>query len=335
MAIGDTVTAARFNLLQNRISSILGFGSAQNGYGQGLSGYGSSVSSAEVSNLSQSNRNTITTDTINDLYVDLLRARIHQIGLNNQEITETVKNLRIETRNVVAEETSFFVDDDGTVTTDPAGELKGFADFEALMNRIETDKFLVHSTQGIDETGILHSRVLPWNDKLLHEVKVTFRNPDHRRHFFNSGGEIRIESDLAGASGNKALDWERLLTLIGIIKFNHNNTITTNTGTAYAVGNYNLTSNYQTIFSRGGGDLFGLYGSNVYTIQAKEINDYEISFKIEFDDASLDPDIDNLVIGTLTSKVNHFRAKGSFQDANDNFLSVEVPPPVYQNLNTF
>lgn len=338
MAIGDTVTAARFNLLQNRIAAILGFGSGLNGYGQGLPGYGPSLSSAEVSSLSESNRNTITAETINDLYIDLLRARIHQIGLNNSEITDTVKNLRIvQDRNVVAEQTSFFVDDQGLETVDVDGALKGIADFEDLMSRIEIDKFLIHTSQGVEESGESHFRVTPWNSVLDYEVKVTFRSLDHRRHFFNSGGEIRIQSELENPAGSKADDWANLLNLAGIVKFAYNGTTTTDQGVTYPIGNNNLGSTYQTIFTKSSAGLIlgGVYVSNVYSIQVKKLNDREIQFKIQFNDAAGDNAIDDVVQGTLRSNISHFRAKGSFSVVSDNFLNVEVPAPTYVNMLTF
>jgi len=118
MAVGDLVTASRFNSLQNRISSILGFGAGNTGYGQGLSGYGSSVSSLEVSNDDQQTNNDILTDNANSLYIDLIRARIHQIGPNDAEIETIVNSLLTDDKpilfqkdkNTVAEETSTFVE---------------------------------------------------------------------------------------------------------------------------------------------------------------------------------------------------------------------------------
>jgi hypothetical protein len=52
------------------------------------------------------------------------------------EIAEVIQNL-----NVVAEETSFFVNDAGVTTVDENGAKKGIVDFESLMTQIEADKF--------------------------------------------------------------------------------------------------------------------------------------------------------------------------------------------------
>jgi len=232
MAVGDLVTASRFNLLQNRIAGILGFGAGSNGYGQGLSGYGGAVASAEVSNITDTLNNTITAQNINDLYIDLLRARIHQIGTANVEIKQIVDNLLTDDRdvllkkdlNTVAEETSVFVDQQGNESVDPLGNFKGFADFEALMDRVESNKFAMHSTQGQYNQGAESVRTATWNTQVAHEVKVTFRNADHRRHFFNSGGEIRFNPSLDNPLNSKADDWSGLLYTAGVIIFNYNST---------------------------------------------------------------------------------------------------------------
>jgi hypothetical protein len=64
------ITAARLNNLQARIELILGFGAGQNGYGQ-------SITSTNV--LNDSNL-IITADDLNNIYADMIRARIHQVG---------------------------------------------------------------------------------------------------------------------------------------------------------------------------------------------------------------------------------------------------------------
>lgn len=357
MAVGDLVTASRFNLLQNRIAGILGFGAGSNGYGQGLSGYGGGVSSTEVSNNDNTLNNTITAENANDLYIDLLRARIHQIGIANSEISQIVSNLLTVDRdallkkdlNIAAENTSDFVDDQGNQTLDPLGDTKGFADFEALMNRVEQDKFLLHSSQGQYEQGTQSSRTSNWNTAVDHEVRVTFRNADHRRHFFNAGGEIRFQASLDNPQNSKSDDWSGLLYTSGIAIFNHTQTKRKETNNAiyagvyssvtdpeeYGVGNSDLTSSYRLVYRKNSNSInsAGIYSSNMYEIYAREINSAEIQFRILLSDSSRDPAIDNLVVGNLTSRVGHFRAKGNFTGDNDAFLNVEVPPPVYSNIS--
>lgn len=346
MAIGDTVTAERFNDLQTRITRILGFGDGDFGYKQGYSestgNYGPAQTSTAVSTDPLSNRSIATAADVNQLYVDLLRARIHQIGLDNTEVTNIVKNTRIiKDRNVIADGESFFVDDNGVETVDAEGFAKGFADFELLMDSIEADKFLCHSTQGVAETGELINTGQPsisvrtdgWNIKVEFVVKAIFSDFHHRRAFFNSGSEIRMEADLNLPEGAKAADWTDLLNASGVIKLGYNETTGTAQGIVYPVGNNDLDLlDYQLLFSKSssGITLGGVYAANNFTISAKLLSDRIIEFKYEFTDVAASGVVDDLVVGNMSATIGHFRAKGIFDDPADDIFNVEVPPPQYE-----
>ena len=358
----DIITASRFNLLQKRLSSILGSGNAQSGYGQGISGYGGRVSSSAVSTLETSNRNIATAENINELYIDILRARIHQIGYENAEITNIVRNARLTPNlSLIADETARFfevgypiLEDENTnikyTREDPNGELLGMRDFERMMSLVERDKFLVHNSMAVEETGESFFRVRPWDFKLTHEVRVRFRNANHRRHFFNSGGQLRISALLQNPTGNKSLDWAQTLSLAGIINFGYNYCESTSTDITSpptilsAVGNYQLSNQYDVYTGTNlTGPLFvkqsrgeydeGRYIGNNFTISAKEINASEIQFRMIYDDVSADSF--QYVQGTMRSFVNHYRSKGTFASENDIYLNVEVPAPYYENITTF
>ena len=318
MATGDIIRAARFNNLQSRIETILGNGTGTDGYGQ-------PVSSEQV-NVNDQNF-LLSVERMNNLYNDMVNARVHQTNSIPTEITEVTIN------NIVAEETSEFIDDDGNVTTDPDGASKGFADFERLMTEIETDKFLIDIDQADSTDVITSQRTTSWNGVLTHIVQVTFTDADARRHFFNSGGAITFRATLTGGSGQKTNDWRTILTNMGTISMNYNSTTSTGSGdtspTGSTIGNYDLTANYQMIFRKNGSAA--VYAENDYNIQAKEIADNAIEFLIEFRDddtgdrTGIGPAVDENVNGTLTSTVGTFRATGIY---------VEVPNPSIINTST-
>ena len=129
------ITAARLNNLQSRIALILGTGSGTNGYGQ-------SVVSSQVNNSSD----TVDAEDINNIFTDMLKARIHQVGVNETGIRQVIADL-----NSVAEETSSQINDAGNTANDPEGTKKGIADYELLMNSIESDKALIHPSQALLE----------------------------------------------------------------------------------------------------------------------------------------------------------------------------------------
>lgn len=318
MATGDIIRAARFNNLQSRIETILGNGSGTDGYGQ-------AVSSEQV-NVNDQNF-LLSVERMNNLYNDMIKARVHQTNSIPTEITQVTIN------NIIAEENSVFVDNDGNETTDPDGASKGFADFERLMTEIETDKFLIDPDQADTTDVITSQRTTSWNGVLTHIVQVTFTDADARRHFFNSGGAITFRATLTGASGQKGSDWTSMLSNMGTISMNYNSTTNTGSGdtapSGSTIGNYDLTSSYQMIFRKNGS--LAQYAENDYNIQAKEIAANAIEFLIEFrdddvgDKTGLGPGVDENVNGTLTSTVGTYRATGPY---------VEVPNPSVINTST-
>ena len=302
------ITAARINNLQSSIALILGTGSGQNGYGQ-------IVTSAPVNNTTD----IIQAEDINDIYADILKARIHQVGVGDIGIAEVIQNL-----NTVAEDTSAFVNDDGVTSVDPDGFKKGFADFEAVMEQVIADKSLMHPTQASLEPGITSSRTSSWNGLIYHEVAVTFSSASTRRFFFNTGGEIRISANNSSASTPKGLDWAQLCSQVGTIRFSANTTTST-TGGGAAIGNYNLTSAFQDIYQKiGSGTYSAIYAGNIYTVKARSDIDTRIIFRIEFNDVVFDNNIDNNVDGRLSSVLQHYRATGD----------VTVVAPTYYNTHT-
>ena len=87
------IQAADINNLQNRIALIYGIGSGQSGYGQ-------SLTSSQVDPLT----GIIQASDINNIYTDILNARVHQVGVSDLSIAKVTANL-----NIVAEETSNFI----------------------------------------------------------------------------------------------------------------------------------------------------------------------------------------------------------------------------------
>lgn len=289
------ITAARINNLQSRVELILGNGAGENGYGQ-------TVVSSQVSN----QNGTVNADDINSIYADLIKARIHQSGPASASIAEVIQN-----RNVVAETDSYFVDDNGVLSADPEGALKGIADYESLMSIVEADKFLLHPSQANLEPAITSTLTSNWNGLRFQEVSVTFADEDHRRHFFNTGGDIRFSANNTNPSTPKGLDWAELCSEIGTVIFNHNQTRSTGDGSGTSVGNYQLTSAYQQIYQKvGAGTYSGIYAGNLYTIKARfdALNPNVILFRIEFSDVAIDNNIDNNVDGRLQSIIQQYRA---------------------------
>jgi hypothetical protein len=297
MAVGDIVTAARFNNLQARIATVMGVGGGAEGYGQSLDS-NSVLTSADVNATDMSN-----------LYLDMTKARFHQVGALPTEIENIIRG------DIIL--------DDNAAPFDP----KSFAAFENLMIDIEADKYLLSSNAATAkvETGISSSRSTAWNGAVSYEFVVQFADVNARRYFFNSGGEIRITSNVSGGSQAKSSDWRLILSNVGVVKFNYASTTSTGTGTGSLIGNYDITASETKIFTKVGSDVSAAYAENEYNIYASQLSPSEIKFKVEFLDADIgDPNFDENVDGTTSTSIQHFRAAGTY---------VEVDAPGYYTVS--
>jgi hypothetical protein len=285
MAAGQLITAARFNAMQAKVARTLGFGDGEFGYGQ-------SLNSLPVS----ANTDIVEASDMNNLRLDLIDTYVHQTG--------SIPSLDI-----------FAIGDE-------VGDAE-LNQYETIANYLFNNKNdIFESTQASVESKLLSVRNTQWGGNaqpqtVYHAFKVTFSNADQRRHFFNAGGEIRFTASVVGGSGSKTSTWAAMLSSMGTIKFNYN-TVTASSGLSANIGNFDLTSNYQTIYTKVPSGM--LYSNNNYIIRAKGAQTSNIiEFSIEFFDG-INNSVDEPVTGTLSSSVSQLRPTGIY---------VEVPTPVY------
>ena len=306
MAVGDTITAARYNTLQARVATVLGKGAGNEGYGQ-------AVTSAQVSA-----NTTIEAVHMSDLYTDMRKCRIHQTG------------------SIPAEIASIAIAD--TIEDSNATNKKGLAQYEALSLDIVNDRLLIAAGQASVEDGVESFTDTDWNGTIYHEVTVTFQAysvtngdgsttsitaTDHRRAFFNAGGEILFSGSLASGGGSINNDWRNLLNAAGTIRMSY--TQTTNGSEGTLIGHADLTTSYQTIFTK----TASSYAENDFTIQAKEDSSggAVLRFRIYFnDDKGPNPNFDEAVTPRTTSTVQVNRPS--------NTNSVDVNKPVFATART-
>ena len=173
-----------------------------------------------------------------------------------------------------------------------------------------------------------------WDSQVTYEVSAIFVDEDSRRHFFNSGGEIRLDTNFtASGTDSQSLDWEALLSAVGMIKFSHNITeVTGSTGTPGS-GFTGLTTTYSKIYEKSGGDggYTNYYGNNKYEILARLNGTNAIDFRLDFYDThTADTGFyggvpwtgQDYVAGTLTAQVDIQYAN----DTDPSGLGVVVDP---------
>lgn len=310
MAIGDLISATDYNSIRTNTDSVLG--ATTLGYGQTLRS--SAVASSSL----------VTSNNMQLLYLDIMSAKVHQTGaLNTTVVYPAIGDL-------IAWDTS----------TAPDATKKGINDFITLNNSVvsfdfQTTRFpdacfSISSLSSSSRNGTTN----PWGtavdtQTITHEVVITFTNANHMQYFFNAGGEIRFSSSLTSAVGAKSVDWSNMLAAMGSIAFNKWQTRSLNSsGTGTSIGSNNITSTYQTIYTKYGSSV---YSDNFYTISARKPSVNTLRFLISFTDGDVGTDllnpVDENVTGTVTSLVQSRQPNSSFTINSTNYTAVSVANP--------
>jgi len=302
MAVGDIITALRYNNLQTTIENILGNGSGTEGYGQTTAS-----NQVPVGKL-------VTNSDMNNLYNDFNKIYRHQV---NSDPSASISTISVS--NLIADDNN-----------EPSSILKGYVDFENFGTVVSSDpnRFRLHTAQSSsDDEVVACTRTAQWRNELNAYVRVGFVSTDARRHFFNSGGTITFKANLTssatGGNVDKTNNWVTMLSNSGNVSFGYNYTSSDNSGTGSAIGNYQLTNGQQQIYRKAGS---GLYSSNNYYLFAKNISATMIEFRIRLvdSDSGSDPSgpnnakgwvaVDEYVVGSLSHWTGYLRASGSFVD---------------------
>lgn len=307
MGVGDIVSAARYNTIQGRISTLLGVGSGDKGYNNTVASYAVPVSTE------------VTAEHMNNLKTDYTKIYVHLFG----SLPGGLIGQDVSTRTI-GSDIALIWDD-------------LYAEYETNIATLESNRFLIDADYAaLESSGINSTRSTVWGGSALpqsitHEFTVSWASQNARRGFFNAGGEIRFAASLTSGLGptdpdyQKTIDWLSMLAAMQTIKFNYTSTNSYNlnttpddvsddsisgAGVGTSIGNLDLTTSYQTIYTKTGS---GVYTDNVYTIQAKLDGTAKIRFLITFNDGDVGTGgADERVNGTLTSIVSHYRADGSY-----------------------
>jgi hypothetical protein len=351
VSVGGIVNHTDYTGLVGRVAAVLGQGSGQNGYGQ-------RVFSAE---------NWIDTTTGRDItHVEwnVLRTDINKCSRHQRDL-DVLSNAIIEDDIIGANASGTSVTriSGDTFSINSPNNNKGVNDWVSSTGNIETNANLIAAGQFTLTTTrafVNSTRTTQWGgagqgQTIFSELSVQFLGGytvtnsngttstataiDHRRHFFNAGGDIRLSMFLNGST-EKDTDWGSMLGNAGYIVFGKNATTVTGTGRARdgstdvdgsggidsALGNYQLTTGYQLIFKKNGSQAE--YAENYVEIYAKRNAAQDtITFLIQFTDADIGdqtgigPRVDEPVLqigGTMGCGIDLKRPTGSF---------VSIPEP--------
>lgn len=347
VSIGSIIQDTDYNGLVSRVRAVLGNGSGQSGYGQLI---------PSLPTVADNSVQTIATTEWDNLRTQINRASRHQSNADQAMVTPTA------TRVIGANESGTSVtrvDTAGVITWthNSSNTNMGVNDYFTATSNIETNAELSHPTQVTVTTGrqfAVSSRNATWGGQgQIQAVNCTFEiffnggynvtdstgatvvasGEDHRRHFFNTGGEIRISGINSSATNLKGSDWATMLSNMGQVVLGKNATTVTGTGRARngttdvdlsgsidsALGNFQLTTSYQLIFQRNGGGVSGSYAENTINMFARrnlagnsitilvELNDNDVG-----DQTGIGPGVDEQVVGNLSIGLDLRRSTGTF-----------------------
>lgn len=292
MAVNDIITPVDYNTLRSSIIPIIGNGTSTSGYGQAIQ----SADKTAHEKISQNDWDLLRYDIVN--------ARTHQDGVAP------------------------------TITDINEGQLLSYSNitqYSGVISTAITNRFNIGSGRFLTESAISSTRSTQWNTLVSCEVTATFANANLCRWFFNSGGQVRIQSSrTGGAATAQNSDWSSLLSSAGLQAFG-SQTPTAGFSPMNGQNFYRLTNSYQNFYALSSS---APYSANSYYLDAKcDVADNSagtattVYIRVRFADSYVDtfnvPPLptqtsnaslfppDDVVDGTLTVTVTERRATGS------------------------
>lgn len=370
VSIGANVEDTDYNDLAERVRMVLG----NSGYGQEINkvdltfGGGGGITWPDIPDVS-------TTDLVDNDHWNNLRTQINRASIHQQDSNQNIGT--IEEGRIIGANTSGTsvtrVDTNGVISWTHQGAVanKGVNSFVQGVVNIENNFKNVHPNHiTLTNTRAFanSTRTASWGGAgQISSVDCTFEvqftggytvtnddgstttatGADHRRHFFNAGGQIRI-SGANVSSDIKGSDWATMLGNMKQVVFDKDATRNDpNSGTGRpangstdvnldgliepARGNDSLTTGLQLIYQRNGGDVDSDYAENTISIYAKRnVGGDIITFYIQLEDADagdqtgIGPPVDEPVTGNLVIGLDLARPSGDY-------VSVPEPSPAVAN----
>lgn len=129
------------------------------------------------------------------------------------------------------------------------------------------------ANKSITSASLTVTRAATWGTPatttITAEITATFPSENAARFFFNSGGTLNIVMAHPSTLRTQDVDWRNILLALGTISIGARSTKRSGTGgtPSTAIGYYNLTAAYQTVFN-GTNIGSGAYSANDVTINA-------------------------------------------------------------------
>ena len=182
---GDVITATDYNNFVSNVNAVIGTGTGDKGYGL-----------SEVSTVSVGG--TIQASDWNGLLSGLQKAANHQ-GTTLTNASNSVST---------------------------GGNIVPLSNLEADITLIDTNR--LNASGGNMSTGVAgvtSTRSTAWTTNVSHVFTVTYASANAARHFFNSGGKIKMTfARSGGTSSNQNTSWTNLFSDLGTVTMSANGT---------------------------------------------------------------------------------------------------------------
>lgn len=282
----DTLTAAHYNELRNKIVQIYGVGAGDYGYGH------TTISTTVAGSSTQQ----VNAQHMANLRTDIVKAYVH--------ITSTSFDLTIPTASTSIIKAS----DSGAAYNETHNA------YINAVNFCDTNRFNSNPSQMTLVTTTVPKTVgSNWNGSLTVQHTVQFSTAEHQRFFFNAGGQIRFYASHDNSSTGKASDWQQFLA-------NKVNGISYGAAEYWAAKGGSMTS-----MTQYAGDFSSVYSDNYWQITTAFPNATDVTLTQTYADADLGDyeggnnrywiaSYDEDVVGTTTTDVGYYYPTGSTTD---------------------
>ncbi len=319
MPVNDIIKEADYNVIRNKLVSVMGNGVSNYGWGQTSKIQSRAVAAGDRVSINDWGR----------LRFDIINAYVHLYG-TTPTTAQVVEGNRIRYSNT-------FVQDTGT-TDAPVTQYDSWAD------TIIANRFLLGPGQSSTTTNVNTSRSwsislgTSWRSSISCVIEVRFNSADEARYFFNSGSTIQITSSKSNTTVNQQnTAWVSLLSTAGTRSFGAN---TPGTGTSPINGAnwYRLSNTDQEWYSVASSSP---YGSNTYKIFSRcnvannsggtaSIGYFLVQFNDGYNDPGPPAPGDN-VDGTFTVSVNCVYPSGIFVPTGTGNFTVTLPTVTFSS----
>lgn len=317
--LGGKVRASDYNGFADDINEIVGIGSGDSGYGQ---------SQLVIPNVASGVK-------INATHMQLLLTALKFAGRHQG----TIINSPEDTSDPDFPSVGRLIELIPTLTSDITNVRSNKLNYDIATMTIAQNVISSSNTFVIpNQTGDV------WSNQVSYEVSAIFIDEDARRHFFNSGGELRLDTSfIASGTDSQSLDWQATLDAVGLVKLTHNTTEVTGGGVP-GTGFTGLTSTYSKIYEKSGGEggYLAYYGNSKYEIKARLNGTNAIDLRLDFYDShTQDTGFyggvpwtgQDYVAGTLTAQVDIQYANDTDSSGLGVVLLPTGPGPTFSNIS--